>query len=197
VAAQPATEDSGDAQPQAKKATDMDAFRIGYNAGMVTAQLQNVTQRMDDNKEFLKQQFASLRETSRTHHEGFVQIAVEHKQHTLSHMEDKFNGVDKRLSAGAQRHQDLKDYITTLTTQKIETLTKHFESRHENIQDLFRIATAVVVLLLVWILAVVYRIDQRLSQMEKNKEIEAAQKQAAARASSAQAPISFLGRLFS
>lgn len=131
---------------------DTDAFRAGYNMGMLSVQLETLRMKLEDNKEVLKTQFASMRDTTRSNHEIVTRSQNDNRSLILNQLQENLQKISSALTHYQEKFEASEEAIKDLTRQQFEALQKHTDDRLENIKDTVKVGMMILIFLLAWII---------------------------------------------
>ena len=132
--------------------SELDPFRVGYNMGMLSVQLETLRMKLEDNKEVVKTQFASLRDTTRSNHDVLTHTLSDNRGIVLSQLQDNLDKISSRLDSTKAKVTATEDALKELARQHFEASQKHIDDRLENIKDTIKAGILVLAALLVWII---------------------------------------------
>jgi uncharacterized membrane protein YccC len=139
-----------------------DIYHAGYSMGHVSAQIETLRSKLEDNRELLKSHFASVRETMRSTSDSAAHMQLEQKQVLQQQMTDSFNQLKQQIGHVESIAVDSREQQRQSSRQGMETLQKHFDDRLENMKDSIKLGVAVVTALLVWLLVQLTHTQQML-----------------------------------
>lgn len=137
---------------------DTDAFRAGYNMGMLAVQLETLRMKMEDNKEVLKTQMASMRDTLRSNHEIVVRAHNDTRGLVMTQLQENLQKITMSLDHNRQRMEANEEAMKELSRQQYEALQKHTDDRLENIKDTIKAGVLIIVAMLAWLLVLAQQV---------------------------------------
>jgi len=140
-----------------------ETFHAGFSIGQVTAQMETLRNKLDDNKELLKSQMASLRESIRTNHEADVQMEGERQNALVGKLRENTRELKQSLDRMDSNVARTTDALKETHKHFHEAAQKHNDTRLENIKDTIRITAGILVALLVYIVLQLTHLAQVLT----------------------------------
>jgi hypothetical protein len=132
--------------------SELHPFQIGFNMGVLRSELKTIQMKMEDDKEFIKTQFASNRDTARSNHTVVTQMLTENRTSLLQELNQIQETIAARVEAIQEQIKKSEDLLREAARQNHDAAQKHLDDRLENIKDTVKAGILVLGALLMWII---------------------------------------------